>query len=95
MQNIAKLKKKASGIHIKNVQNCFFSSAVMSKNPYARLEKLCLPVMIVKLRKGQKYTEILKTVANFIKFLLKLKILKSSKPFFLSQENIYYPYLKV
>ena len=35
--------------------------------------------MIVKLRKGQKYSKILKTIANLNKILLKFKILESSK----------------
>ena len=48
----------------------------MSSNPSARLEKLRWPEMIVKLRKGQKHSKILKTVANFNKILLKFKILK-------------------
>ena len=53
----------------------------MSSNPSARLEKLRWPVMIVKLRKGQKHSKILKTIANFNKMLLKFKTLKFSKPF--------------
>ena len=53
----------------------------MSNNPSARLEKLHWPVMIVKRRKGQKYSEILKTIAIFIKILHKM-ILNSSKPFY-------------
>ena len=47
----------------------------------ARPEKLPWPLMIAKLRKGQKYLKILKRVENFNKILLKFKILKSSKPF--------------
>ena len=58
----------------------FFVSGVKSSNPSAILEKLRCPVMIVKLRKGQKNSQNLKTIANF-KILLKFKILKSSKPF--------------
>ena len=53
----------------------------MSANLSARLEKLRWPVTIIKLRKGQKYSKILKTIANFNKTLLKFKILGSSKPF--------------
>ena len=37
--------------------------------------------MIVKLRKGQKHSKTLKTIAIFNRVLLKFKILKSLKPF--------------
>ena len=73
MQN---LKEKLPDFAVKP-SKLFFVSGVMSGNPSARLEKLRWPVMIVKLRKGQKYSKILKTVANFNKILLKFKILKS------------------
>ena len=53
----------------------------MSSNPSARLEKLRWPVMIVKLRKGQKHSKILKTIANFNKILLKANALKTLEPF--------------
>ena len=80
MQNIAKFKR-ASRFCSENIQNYFFVSGVMSSNPSAGLEKLRWPVMIVKLRKGQKHSKTLKTIANLNKILLKFKILKSSKPF--------------
>ena len=51
----------------------------MSSNPPSGLEKLRWPVVIVKIRKGQKYSKILKTTANFNKILQKFNILKSSK----------------
>ena len=53
----------------------------MSGNLSARLETLHWQVMIVKLGKGQKYSKILKAIANFNKIFLKFKILKTSKPF--------------
>ena len=52
----------------------------MSVSPSARLEKLRWPEMIVKLRKEQKYSEILKQIVNFNKILQELNILKNSKP---------------
>ena len=60
-----------------NVQKHFFVSGYLSCNP--RLKKLRWPVRIVKLRKGQKYSKILKTIANFMKILLKFVILLSSE----------------
>ena len=77
MQN---LKEKLPDFSVKMFETILVSG-VMSINPSARLEKLRWPVMIVKLRKGQKYSKILKTIAKFNKILLKFKILKSSKPF--------------
>ena len=50
--------------------------------------------MIVKLRKGQKHSKILKTIANFNKTLQKIKI-KIFKTISLSQEIIEHPYFKV
>ena len=58
-----------------------FVSGIMSSNPTAGLEKLRWPVMTVKLRKGQKYLKIMKTIANFNKIVRKYKILKVSQPF--------------
>ena len=54
-----------------------FVSGFLSCNP--KLKKLRWPVRIVKLRKEQKYSKILKTIANFMKILLKFVILLSSE----------------
>ena len=78
LQSIAKFKRKASRFRSENVQNYSFVSGVMLSNPSARLEKLRWPVMIVKLRKGHKYSKILKRVKNFNKILLKFNIPVSS-----------------
>ena len=53
----------------------------MSSNLSARLEKLRWPVMIVKLRKGQKHS--------------KSKNIKILKTISLSEETIQYPYFKL
>ena len=73
MQN---LKKKLPDFAVKMFKSIFVSG-VMPSNRSARLEKLCWPVMIVKLRKREKYSKILRIIANFNKILLKFKILKS------------------
>ena len=52
-----------------------FVSGFLSCNPSARLKKLRRSVMIVKPRKGQKNSKILKTIANFNKILLLFVIL--------------------
>ena len=77
MQNITEVKRKATRLRCENIQTIFVSgvmssnsrdksnSGVMSSNS-ARVEKLRWPVMIVKLRKGQKYSKIVKT-ENFFK----------------------------
>ena len=51
--------------------------------------------MIVNLRKGQKYSKILKIVEKFNKILLKLQDIKIFKPISLSQETIQYHYFKL
>ena len=54
----------------------------MSSNQSAGLEKLRWPEIIVKLRKGQKYSKnFLITIANVNKNLQIFKIIISSKPF--------------
>ena len=69
MQNIENFFKKLPDFAVKMFR-IIFVSGVKSSNPSARLEKLCWPVMIVKLRKGQKCL-ILKTIANYNKILPK------------------------
>ena len=81
MQNLEKLPDFAVKMF-----KTIFVSRVMSSNPSARIEKLRWPVLIVKLRKGQKYSNILKTIANFNKVLLKFTILKSSNQFIVSRD---------
>ena len=75
-----KLKEKLADFAAKKFR--LFVTGVMSNKPSARHENFRWPVvMIVKFKKEQKYSKTLKTIANFDKMLLKLKILKSSKPF--------------
>ena len=75
------LKKKSFHISQKKRSKPFFVSGVQPCNQSARHQKFCWPIMNVKLRKGQKYSKILKTIANFNKILQKFVILKSSEPF--------------
>ena len=46
--------KKTSQLRNEKNLKTFFVSKFLSSNPSARLEKKCWPVMVVKLRKGQK-----------------------------------------
>ena len=66
----------------------FVSRVVLPCNPSARLKKFRWPVMIVKLRKEQKYSKILKTIGIFNTILLKFVILIFSEPFhFLKRQS--------
>ena len=71
--------KKAAKFRSENCSKPFLTSGVMSSNRSATLEKLRLPVMIVKLRDGQKYSKILITITKFNEILLKFKIKKIFK----------------
>ena len=51
-KNMKKAKKKFELCNIKSKP--FFVTKVLPSNPSPRLEKFCWPVMVVKLRKGQK-----------------------------------------
>ena len=66
----------------------------MSSNPSARIEKLCWPVMIAKLKNKDK---ILKHFENNrkIKNLAKIQVIKIFKTTSLSQETFQYPYFKL
>ena len=79
-KTLQNLKEKRPDFGVKTLR-VIFVSVVMSSNSIAILQKLRWPVMIVKLRKEQKYSKILKTIANFNKILQKFKLLKSWKPF--------------
>ena len=92
MQNIENFFKKLPDFAVKMFRTIFVSG-VKSSNPSARPEKLCWPVMIVELRKGQKCL-ILKTIANYNKILPKNDI-KVFKINLLSQETIHYSYFKL
>ena len=60
----------------------------MRINPSAR-RKILWPLMIVKLRKGQNYSKISKTIAKNVAKNQDIKIFKANS---LSQDTIQYPY---
>ena len=66
----------------------FSVSGVLLCIPSARLKKFCWSVMIVKLTKAQKYSEILKTISDFDKILLKFLILSSESFYCLKRLSI-------
>ena len=72
-------KEKFPHFAVKSTFKNIFVSGFFSCNPSARLQKLRWPVMIIKLRKGQKYSNIFRTIANFDKILQKVVIKISSE----------------
>ena len=60
----------------------------MSCTPSARPEKLRWPVMIVNLRKRQKYSKTLKKTAKSNKILIKIQDTETFKDISLTQETI-------
>ena len=77
----------------------FFVSGVLSCNTSARFEKLRWPVMIVKLRIGEKYSKNFENSRKFQQNLAKIRDIKllhsPPKPILLSQETIQYTYIRL
>ena len=82
-----KLEVKLKGFQLHNKKiKTIFASKVLSSNPSPRFEKFCWPVMVVKLRKGQKILKKFEKVENFNKILLKLADINILRTISLSQE---------
>ena len=75
----AKLEKSFQ-LRNKKKFKTIFCPEVLSINPSPRLEKFCWPVIVVKLRKGQKIFKNFEKIAKFNEILLKFKTLKSYEP---------------